>query len=94
MTNDATDITANAATLNGNLTTLGTASSVDVSFEWWSNSSSFFDETNKQAITVTGAFTFELTDLKPNTTYHFRAKAVGNGNSYGANKTFKTSSAP
>jgi septal ring-binding cell division protein DamX len=33
-TNDATDVTSDTATLNGNLTSLGNASSVDVWFQY------------------------------------------------------------
>ena len=91
VTNDATEITYSTAILNGDLTSLGTASSVEVSFQWWASSSSYFDETDKQEMTTTGPFVVQLTDLEPDTTYHFRAKAVGNGTSHGAEATFKTS---
>lgn len=39
---------------------------------------------------ATGAFSANLTGLSANTTYHFRAKAVGDGTSYGAEKSFIT----
>lgn len=96
VTNDATGIRDNAGTLNGDLTSLGTASSVDVSFQWWTGSSSYLSETAVQALTSAGVFSFELTDLEPDTTYHFRAKAVGNGTgtAYGSTETFKTSVLP
>lgn len=93
-TNDATGIADNVATLNGDLTSLGTGSSVDVSFQWWTSSSSYLSETTAQALTRAGVFSFELTDLEPDTTYHFRAKAVGDGTSYGSAKTFKSSALP
>ena len=89
VTNDATGIADNVAILNGDLTNLGTAPSVDVSFQWWTTSSSYFSETTTQAITTPGALSFELTGLEPDTTYHFRAKAVGDGTTYGSEKSFK-----
>ena len=89
-TNDATEIGDSVATLNGDLTSLGTASSVRVSFEWWTGSSAYWSETESQALTSAGEFSFELTDLEPDTTYHFRAKAVGDGTDCGSTKTFKT----
>jgi len=91
---DATGIDADAATLNGDLTSLGTGSSVDVSFQWWTDSSSYLKETDKQALDGTGAFSFELTGLQPDTTYHFRAKAVGDGTDYGSAQSFKTPPLP
>jgi hypothetical protein len=38
----------------------------------------------------TTAFTGGLTGLTPGTVYHFRAKAIGNGTSYGGDLTFTT----
>jgi hypothetical protein len=91
---DATGVAADVATLNGDLSDLGTGSSVDVSFQWWTDSSSYLKETDKQALTGTGVFSFELTDLEPDTTYHFRAKAVGDGTDYGSARSFKTPPLP
>ena len=42
----------------------------------------------------TGSFTAEVTDLTPGTTYHFRAKATGDGTSYGDDVTFTTPQLP
>lgn len=94
VTNDATGIADNAATLNGDLISLGTSPSVDVSFQWWTGSSSYLSETTAQALTKAGAFSSELADLEPDTTYHFRAKAVGDSTDYGGVRTFKTSALP
>jgi len=89
-TNDATNITTNSATLNGTLTSLGSASSVSVSFEW-GTTTAYGHETTPQVMTATGAFSFNLGSLNSDTTYHFRAKAVGDGNIvYGAGKSFVT----
>ena len=99
-TNDATDVTANSATLNGTLTSLGTGSSVDVTFEWathdyYSTHENTYsnNETNPPwPMTSTGPFSFNLSGLSSYTTYHFRAKAVavGHGTDWGADLTFTT----
>jgi len=89
-TNAAGNITANSAALNGNLTDMGTATSVTVSFEW-GNTMSYGNETLAQVVAAPGAFSGNITGLNPNTTYHFRAEAIGNGTSYGNDTTFTTS---
>ncbi len=91
---EATGIAEDVATLNGDLTSLGTGSSVDVSFQWWTDSSSYLTETVKQALTGTGALSCELSGLQPDTTYHFRAKAVGDGTDYGSTRSFNTPPLP
>ncbi len=88
-TNNASNITPTSATLNGNLSSLGTASTVFVSFEY-GLTTAYGNETTPQAITTTGPFSSPLSSLSPNTTHHFRAKAVGNGTSYGSDKGFTT----
>jgi len=65
---------------------------VYVSFEY-GLTTAYGYETTPQEMTSTGPFSFPLTGLSPNTTYHFRAKAVGNGTSYGLDKSFTTSGA-
>lgn len=87
-------ITENGATLNGNLTDSGTASSVQVSFEWGTSSGSYSKETPVQATTSIGAFSSDITGLNPGMTYYFRAKAVGDGTGYGSEESFKTPEAP
>jgi len=91
--NAAGSITTSSATLNGNLTAMGTATSVTVSFEW-GNTTSYGNTTPAQIKTVPGAFSGNITGLNPNTTYHFRAKAIGNGTSYSNDTTFTTSTVP
>jgi subtilisin family serine protease len=93
ITNAAGNITANSAILNGNLTAMGTATSVTVSFEW-GNTTSYGNETPSQVMTGTGAFSGNITSLNPITTYHFRAKAIGNGTSYGNDTTLTTAVPP
>ena len=77
------------AVLWGTLDDLGTASPVYVSFEW-GTSDSYGNETTTRAMTSTEPFTIPLTGLSPSTTYHFRAKAVGDGTGYGSDSSFTT----
>ena len=93
-TQSATTISTTSATLNGSLSSLGTASSVTVSFEWGTASGSYPNATTSQTMTATGAFTYALTGLTPSTTYYLRAKAVGDGTAYGSEKSFTTSAPP
>ncbi len=90
-TNDATAVTANSATLNGDLTDLSDSVGVDVSFQWGTSSESWPNETPAY-LAKAGAFTFSLTGLTSNTTYYYRAKAdSGNhGTRYGDEKSFTT----
>ena len=88
-TNEASGITDSSAALNGNLDNLGTAPTVNVSFEWGENTS-YGNTTAPESKNTTGAFTFALGSLSPNTTYHFRAEAIGDGTSYGSDKSFCT----
>ena len=91
ITNDASGISDTSATLNGNLSDLGSASSITVSFEY-GTTTSYGSETASVTPTFTGpgAFTADLTGLTPGQTYHFRAKAVGDGTFYGSDATFTT----
>ena len=89
-TEDAAWITANSAVLNGTLTRLGDATSVDISFQWGTSSKSYPNETEAKAAVRTGTFEFALTGLTSNTTYYYRVKAVGNSTTYGTEKSFTT----
>lgn len=90
VTNEATKVVANTATVNGNLSNLGTASSVQVSFQWSNASGALDRETDPQGMTKAGAFSNVLTGLKPDVTYYWRAKVVGDGTSYGDETKFRT----
>jgi hypothetical protein len=93
-TDNATNVTRISATLNGNLNDLGTASSVNFSFQW-GLTTSYGNETAAVAKTSLGAFTANVTGLTSGTTYHFRAKAVGDGDPvYGGDMSFTTSTIP
>ena len=89
ITNDATNLATTSATLNGNLAVLGTATSVNVSFEW-GLTTSYGNVTTPEARTATGTFSANLTGLTANTPYHYRAKADGDGTTYGSDVTFTT----
>ena len=90
----ATEITATRARLNGDLITLGTASQVSLYFDWGSESASYTNRATVPARTVPGLFYFDISGLEPDTTYYFRAVAVGDGTYYGAEKSFRTSWLP
>jgi len=94
VTNDASNVTTDSAELNGSLTSVGTASSIEVSFQWSTSPESYSNETAAQVKTTTGEFSFDLSSLTPGTTYYFRAKAVGDGTSYGMEQSFAASTTP
>ena len=88
-TRAATDISINGATLNGNLTSLGSVNSVSVSFEY-GTTTSYGSTTASQNLAAAGSFDAFITALVPNTAYHFRAVAVGSSTVYGSDMTFST----
>jgi hypothetical protein len=85
-TNEATAVTPTGAKLNGELTSLGTAKTVNVSFQWREKSEDYSNETTPKLMDATGAFSFDLSGLKQGTLYYFRAKVVGDGTTYGEEK--------
>jgi hypothetical protein len=95
-TNPASNVTTSSATLNGNLTSLGTASSANVSFQYatdtyyTANGNTYSNETAPQPMGSIGPFSNSLTSLLSGITYHFRAKAIGNSTSYGQDNSFTT----
>ncbi len=93
-TSSVTSVTAYTARLNGNLSSLGTAASVGVSFQWGTSPGTYVGETAVAQKSATGAFFSELPGLAPNTTYYCRAKATGDGTAYGTERTFTTPLAP
>lgn len=92
VTNDATGVTANQATLNGDLTDFNDAVDVYVSFQWGIFSESYLNETEPELVETPGTFSFDLTGLTSNTTYYYRAKADsgGYGTRYGEQRSFTT----
>ena len=96
-TSAATSVTYNSAVLNGNLTDLGTASSVDVSFEWGTTSGGPYpNSTTSESMSSTGTFNASLSSLSEDTTYYFRAVADAgdSGTSYGDEASFPTDDPP
>ena len=94
-TGTVSNITSIGGKISGNLTYKGSAASVTVSFEYGKTNSYGSTVAGIPAtLTGTGAFVAYLTGLTPNQTYHFRAKAVGNGTVYGKDATFTTTPLP
>ncbi len=93
-TETATNITYNSAQLGGNLASLASALSVNVSFQWGKVSGVYTAETAIQTMASAGTFNAAVTGLSPSTTYYFRAKAVGDGTGFGLEKSFTTPAAP
>ncbi|GEM_PF-1742777 len=96
-TNAADNITSVSAALRGSLTSLGTASSANVSFQWGTASGNLTQQTSIQIFGSSANFSANLTGLVPNTTYFFRARASGDGIASGSERSFATlppSSAP
>jgi alpha-tubulin suppressor-like RCC1 family protein len=93
-TGDASSITTSSATLNGDLKSLGSASSVSVSFQWGTSPGVYGNETTVEVRGSTGAFQFNLGGLSSGTTYYYRAKAAGDGTSYGMERSLTTATLP
>jgi Leucine-rich repeat (LRR) protein len=89
-TNDPSSVTTTSVRLNGDLTWLGTASTVMVSCVWGTSSGSHPNETTGLGMTSTGTFYFDLGGLDLNTIYYYRAKAAGHSTVYGVEKSFST----
>jgi hypothetical protein len=97
ITSAATDITANSATMNGNLTSLGNVSSVNVWFDfatdayYTGNGGTYSNSTATQAMSAVGPVNSAVSGLSGNTTYHFRAMTSdGSTTVSGADATFTT----
>ncbi|MBI2853181.1 MAG: PKD domain-containing protein [Chloroflexi bacterium] len=85
------DVTAASARVRLNIDSLGTASSVNVSFQWGTSSGNYTGETTPGNATAAPAiFDDTITGLNAGTTYYYRARAVGDGTSYGSEKSFTT----
>jgi hypothetical protein len=95
-TGSATGVTAASARLNGNLTAMGTgwpANGTNVSFEWGTSSGVYPNATALQAMTAPGPFFTDIAGLTLGTKYYFRSKVVGDGITYGIEKTFTATGA-
>jgi hypothetical protein len=93
VTTDATEVTANSATLYGDLTDLNDSVGADVSFQWGTSSEPWpWPNETPAYLAKAGAFSSTLTGLTSNTTYYYRAKADsgGYGTTYGDERSFTT----
>ncbi|MBN2239050.1 MAG: Ig-like domain-containing protein [Dehalococcoidales bacterium] len=89
LTDNVTSITENSTVLNGALLSLD-VSPVNVSFEWGTAPGDYPNETPLQEMTGPGLFEALIEELTANTTYYYRAKAVGNTVDYGGEMSFTT----
>ena len=88
----ATNVSSTWATLNGNVSNLGSAASDTVSFDYGTTTSYGSNITAVPSpMTAAGSFNINLTGLTPGTVYHYRAKATGNGTTNGSDQQFTTS---
>ncbi len=76
-TDPVAGVNASAASLNGNLTGLGGASSADVQFKYWvkGDEATTSQWTNFETLTSAGEFDATVGGLRPGTTYVVRAQA-------------------
>jgi hypothetical protein len=90
-TASATDKTATSATLNGRLSNLGTADSVEVYFEYWlKGDSDNTTSTDVNVMTAKDTFSVTIEGLTPGETYYFRAVGVGDKTKFASSRNFKT----
>lgn len=94
MTDDASNITSSSATLNGDLTSMASAPSVSVSFQWGTSSGVYSYETTPETKSSSGVFHFDLHDLSGGRAFYYRAKVSGDGTVYGLERSLTTSTAP
>lgn len=94
VSNDATNIQRDSATLNGEVTSLGGADSVEAYFRYWEqgNEASTATLTAASTISAPGAFDIKVTGLAPDTSYFFtaRAKASDGDRTKGSEVEFST----
>jgi len=90
-TNAADNIGSSTATLHGNMTDMGTATSVDLSFQYGTTSGSYAFETTAETRTnVLYPYNADISSLTLGTRYYFRAKAIGDATGYGDELFFDT----
>jgi uncharacterized protein (TIGR02145 family) len=89
---EATNISSNSATLQGNLLSDGNSTVTELGFYWSATNENPGEADNKIIAEGTmGRFSSELNGLEVNTTYHVRAFAMNSqGTSYGVKISFKT----
>ncbi|MDD5700924.1 MAG: S8 family serine peptidase [Dehalococcoidales bacterium] len=89
-TSPATNTASTSATFNGNLASLGTLESVDVFFDYGTSFDEYTDSTEPRTLTQAGDFQATIEGLSPDTTYYYRATAIGNYPVYGKQEMFNT----
>src|SRR5690606_38481196 len=92
-TRAASAVGTTSATLNLYVDSLGSAASVQVWFEW-GLTTEYGSATAPMTVGRTGSSGFALSGLSPETGYHFRAVAEGDGTARGLDMTFTTSGTP
>ena len=91
----ATSLTSDSATLNADLTSLGTANCVNVYFQFSTYPGLYDGQTMAVSAATPGAVSSHVTGLLPGTTYYFRGVAEGvHGVAYGAEGSFATPAIP
>ncbi len=91
-TSSASSVASLSATLNGNVTDLGSGNSTIQGFQY-GTTSSYGTNTSSSGSFSTGAFSASVTGLACNTTYHYRAYSTNpTGTGYGSDTTFTTTS--
>lgn len=93
-TRPATSVTVNSAVLNGNVNPRGAATTVYFAY---GRTSALGSRTPNQPVgngTTAIPVSAPLTGLTPNTRYHFRLVAVGDGTARGGRRTFRTRPQP
>ncbi len=89
-TSAATGVTAQSATFNGYLTSMGASSTAYVWFEYGTDTT-YGNSTPQQNMGMPGSFRYGVSKLQPGLTYYYRAAAFSNGyNVYGKYSTFQT----
>jgi hypothetical protein len=94
VTSPPTNLTQNSARLNGNLTDRGSAETVTVSFNWGTDTNYTGGNVSGVPVSLTepGIFVANLTGLTSGRIYHYRAKAIGSGVTYGNDIAFTAGS--
>lgn len=91
VTGDYRSVTTNTAVVSGKLVATGSARRVTVSFEY-GTSTQYGNSISAVPARLSSdrTFTALLQGLAPNTLYHYRVKAEGNGTAYGQDVSFTT----
>ncbi|MDP1852097.1 MAG: FISUMP domain-containing protein, partial [Candidatus Planktophila sp.] len=89
-TNATTGITFNSATGNGNVTNTNGEDPISRDIQWGTTSGIYTDSCSAGAGS-SGVYSCPITNLAPNTTYYYRAKATNSsGSGYGEEQSFTT----